>query len=137
MCAVNAARNMSTERRRATTFDGAHHLHLIEADVPCVHRTPGSTVGAEDIGDLQLLPAARQSLLAAMRGGQGGLWRAFLALFTFGSAKIVQRALHGGDHASCDTGIPRCRGQFGVSEQGLDHPDIDTALKQVGRKTVP
>lgn len=53
MCAVSAARNMSAKRRRAAALDGAHHLELVKADVPCVCPTPDSAMGAEDIRDLQ------------------------------------------------------------------------------------
>ena len=36
MPAVFTPREMAAERRRAATLDGAHHLKLIEADVPLV-----------------------------------------------------------------------------------------------------
>ena len=87
-----------------------------------IGRAPRRTVGAKDIRDFQL------------RSCQRGLWRAFLTLFAFGLAKIVQRAFHRRDHARGNACIPRRRGQFGVSQQRLNDPDIDAALKQVCRK---
>ena len=50
---VLAARNVPAERRRAAALDGTHHLQLVEAHVPAVGLTPGGTVVAEDIRDLQ------------------------------------------------------------------------------------
>ena len=41
MRAVLAARDMTTERRRAAALDRRHHLQLLEADVPGIRRTPG------------------------------------------------------------------------------------------------
>jgi hypothetical protein len=53
MSAVFAPRDMSAECRRATALDCTHHLHLTQANMPCVCRTPGTTVIAEDIRNLQ------------------------------------------------------------------------------------
>jgi hypothetical protein len=44
---------MTAERGCAAALDGAHHLQLIEADMACIGHPPGSTVGAEDIRNLQ------------------------------------------------------------------------------------
>ena len=52
--AVLTAGHMAAERRGAAALDRAHHLHLIKADVACIGRPPGSTMGAEDIRNLQL-----------------------------------------------------------------------------------
>ena len=51
--AVLAARDMAAERRGAAALDGAHHLHLVEADVPGIGSAPRRPVVAEDIRDLQ------------------------------------------------------------------------------------
>ena len=123
--AVLAARNMAAERRRAAALDRAHHLHLIEADVACVGRTPGSTMGAEDIRNLQLCP------LPTVAGYETRLSCAFLALLRC-LAQVVQRALHRRDHAGGNAGIPRCRGQLGMAKQRLYHSDIDTASQAGG-----
>jgi len=50
---VLAARDMPTERRRATALDRTHHLQLVEADVPAIGLTPSRAVIAEDVRDLQ------------------------------------------------------------------------------------
>ena len=51
--AVLAARHMAAERRRTAALDRAHHLHLVEADVPGIGATPSHPVVAENIRDLQ------------------------------------------------------------------------------------
>ena len=51
--AVFAPRDMPAKRRRAAALDGAHHLQLVEADMARIRRPPGSTMGTEDIRDLQ------------------------------------------------------------------------------------
>src|SRR6202166_1469932 len=51
--AVLAARDVSAERRRAATFDGAHHFELEQAHVTAVGMTPRGPVVAEDVRDLQ------------------------------------------------------------------------------------
>jgi hypothetical protein len=53
MGAVLAARNMTAKRRRAAALDRAHHLELGEAQMAAVGFTPGGTVVAEDIRNLQ------------------------------------------------------------------------------------
>ncbi len=57
--AVFTPRNMAAEHRRAASLDGAHHLQLIEADVPLICYPIRSTTGAEDIRNLQLWPRQR------------------------------------------------------------------------------
>jgi len=115
--AVLTAGYVAAERRRAAALDCRHHLELIKADVTCIGRAPRRAMVTEDIRDFQTCPCQR------------GLWRAFLTLFTFGLAKIVQRTLHCRDHAGSTVGIPRRGGQFGVPAQRLYDPDIDPALK--------
>jgi len=53
-CAVLALGNMTAERRRPTTLDRTHHLHLIEADVAMIGKTPAGAVVTEDIRNFQL-----------------------------------------------------------------------------------
>src|SRR4029077_19910504 len=50
---VLAARDISAERRRATALDRTHHFQLVEAHMPAVGLTPGRTVIAENVRDLQ------------------------------------------------------------------------------------
>ena len=51
---VLAARDMPAERRGTTALDRTHHLQLLEAHMPAVDLTPGRTVIAEDIRDLEI-----------------------------------------------------------------------------------
>src|SRR5258707_15396556 len=51
---VLAARDMPAERRRAAALDRTHHLQLIEAHMPAVGLTPGRTMVAENVRDLQI-----------------------------------------------------------------------------------
>jgi hypothetical protein len=51
--AILAARHMAAERRGAAALDRAHHLHLVEADVPGIGAAPSQAVVAENIRDLQ------------------------------------------------------------------------------------
>src|SRR3979411_1926872 len=50
---VLAACDMPAERRGATALDRTHHLQLLEAHMPAVVLTPGRTVVAENVRDLQ------------------------------------------------------------------------------------
>ena len=118
MSAAFTPRDMTAECRRAAALDGAHHFELVQADVPRVRRTPGSTVGAEDIRNFQQW--TRHG--AALR-------RPDLALLALGPVQIIKRTVHSGDHPGCDTGVPRRRCEFGMSQQRLDHPDINAALQ--------
>jgi hypothetical protein len=51
--AVLAARDMVAERCGAAALDCAHHLHLVEAEVPGIGSAPRRPVVAEDVRDLQ------------------------------------------------------------------------------------
>jgi hypothetical protein len=53
MRAVSATRNMTAECGGAAALDCRHHHQLGQADVPLVGSTPVSTMGAEDIRNLQ------------------------------------------------------------------------------------
>ena len=50
---VLTACDVAAERRRAAALDRAHHLQLVEAHMTTVGLTPGGTVIAEDVRDLQ------------------------------------------------------------------------------------
>lgn len=55
MRAVSAAHHMTARRRRAAALNGTHDFELVQAKVPCIRPTPCSTMGAENIRDLQRL----------------------------------------------------------------------------------
>ena len=50
---VLAACDVAAERHRAAALDRTHHLQLVEAHMAAVGLTPGGTVIAEDVRDLQ------------------------------------------------------------------------------------
>src|SRR5260370_9498928 len=50
---VLAGRDMPAERRRAAALDRTHHLQLVEAHMSAVGLTPGRTMVAENVRDLQ------------------------------------------------------------------------------------
>jgi hypothetical protein len=51
---VLAARDVTSERRRAAALDRTHHLHLVEAHVTAIGLTPNGAVVAENVRDLQI-----------------------------------------------------------------------------------
>lgn len=51
--AILARRHMTTQRRRAATFDGRHHLQLAEAQMAGPGLAPSGAVVTKDIRDLQ------------------------------------------------------------------------------------
>ena len=53
MCALLAARDMTTERRRAAALDCRHHLQLAEVDMAGIGPAPCRAMVAEDVRDLQ------------------------------------------------------------------------------------
>ena len=120
---VLATRNMTAERCRPATLDGAHRLQLVEAHMADVGMTPRRTVAAENIRNLQGRP------------GHSRLRRALPALLGL-AGQHVQRALNVGDHAGSDTCVTRRRLQLVVTEQRLDLANIDTTLQQMRRKAV-
>jgi hypothetical protein len=53
MGTVGAPRDMTAKRRCAAALNGTHDFELVQADVPLVCRTPGSTMITENIRNLQ------------------------------------------------------------------------------------
>src|ERR1700730_4132902 len=102
--AALAARHMAAERRRAAALDGAHHLHLVEADVSGIGFAPRRPMVAEDIRNLQCWTGhrcwllRRRLVLPVLLGLLGLLARL---------RQQVERALDAGDHAGGDAGVAR------------------------------
>ncbi len=127
--AVLTARDMATERRRAAALDGAHHFELAEAHMAGIGGPPGGPVVAEDIRDLERWSGhGAEALLGGLSFG--------LAALAGACAEIVERAVHRRDHAGRHAGVAGRRLQLVVTEQRLDHPDIDTAFEQVSGERV-
>ena len=99
--AVLASRDVAAKRRGAAALDCAHHLHMVEADVPGIGSAPRRPAVAEDVGDLQhwtghsCQPLRRQLGFPAPPG-------LFARL-----RQQIKRALDAGDHAGGDARVAR------------------------------
>jgi hypothetical protein len=123
--AVLAASDMPAENRRAAALDRRHHLQLAEAHMAGIDFAPCRSMVAKDIRDLQSWTRHRRSAL----GGR-------LHLLEL-ERDMLQRAHDLTDGLGGDTGIEGRRIELGVTEQDLDHSDIDVLLEQVGSEAVP
>src|SRR5215469_17007139 len=139
---VLAARDVPAERCRAAVLDRRHHLELAEADMAGVGLAPRLAMAAEDIRNLQLWTCQERRAL----GGRLSLdlvvrlllGRVFdLVLLGLQRREAVERAHDLADRVGGNPRIERRRLKFGVTEQDLDHPNINVLFKQMGRKAVP
>ena len=119
---VLAARNMTSERRRAATLDGRHHLQLAEAHMGAIGLTPSGPVVAENIRNLQSWTEHKRRVLLR--------WLVLLGLL----GQLIERAHHLGDQVGGDACVVRRRIQPLVAEQSLNHADIKLAFQQMRRK---
>jgi len=119
---VLAARNMTSERRRAATLDGRHHLQLAEAHMGAIGLTPSGPVVAENIRNLQSWTEHKRRVLL----------RRLVLLGLLG--QLIERAHHLGDQVGGDACVVRRRIQPLVAEQSLNHADIKLAFQQMRRK---
>ena len=104
-------------------LDRVHHLELAKAQVTAVDLTPSRPVVAEDVRDLQGLPAhAGPALCRRSLRRQG---------------QLIEGAQHRAQHVGGNVGIAGCRVQFGMAQQHLDHPHVDIALQQMRGERVP
>ena len=110
-----ATQYMSPQRRAAALLDGGHHLELTEAQVATLRLPPGRPVGAEDVRDLQ-----------------GGALHQRPLRRSHGLQRTDDLAQDLGGHL----GIERGGLEMPVSEQDLDHADIDLLLEQMSCKTM-
>ena len=101
---------MPAERRRAATLDRTHHTQLVKADMPGISRTPRRPVIAEDVRDLQRWTAHGFGVLP-------GRLAPGLPARAAASAQIIERALHGRDHAGRHPRVARGGLQLVVTEQ--------------------
>src|SRR6266478_8594464 len=116
---------MAAESRRAAALDRRHHLELAEAHMAGIGLTPRRTMAAEDIRDLQRW--ARHAC-RALRG-----WSNLLEL----ERDMLQRAHHLPDRLGGNAGVKRRGVELGMTEQDLDHADIDVLLQQMGGEAMP
>ena len=125
MRTVLAALDVTAERRRAAALDRRHDLQLAEADVTGVGSTPRRSVAAEDIRDLQ-----RRAGHASPASGRR------LALLQL-RGDVIERADDLADRFGGNPCVERRRVKLGVTEQNLDHADVDVLLEQMRGKAVP
>ena len=120
--AVLAALDVAAERGRAAGRDRRHHLQRAGSRG---RRWPFATPrhGAEDVGDLERGRAAAPVSRAASRSRV--------------DAQPIQGLLILRIVLSGDAGIARRRRQLRVTEQNLDHANVDAALQQMGGEAVP
>src|SRR4029077_14237492 len=85
---------------------------------------PSRAMGAKDVGDLKERP--RHADLSGRRRSAREV-----------APQPLQRALDVADRVDSDAGVERRRLQLGVSEQDLDHANIDALLEQMGGEAVP
>src|SRR5262250_1519988 len=138
---VLAARDMPAERCRAAVLDRRHHLELAEADMAGVGLAPRRSMASEDIRNLQ--PWTRQQRRASGWRLGLGLVVSLLLGRVFGVVLLepqrreaIERAHDLADRVGSDARIERRRLEFGVTEQDLDHPNVNVLFKQVGREAM-
>ena len=90
-----------------------------------VGSAPRRSVAAEDIRDLQRLTRHKSRT--------SGGWLALLELHR----EMLQRAHDLADRLDGDAGVERRAIELGVTEQDLDHSDIDVLLEQMCGEAVP
>ena len=127
---VLAARDMAAERRRATALDRTHHLQLVEAHMPAVGLTPGRTVVAENVRDLQSWSSHGRRRMAPAAPPVSPRTPAARR------AQAIEWALDLGNHSSRHATVAGRRLKLVVSEQRLNHPNIRAALEQMGCEAV-
>jgi len=115
--AVLAAQDMAAEGCGAAALDRTHHLELLEAHMAGISSTPCRTMAAENIRDLQC--RARH----ARRASGGRLVLGDLA------DQAIERAHHVADDFGRNLGVARGGVQFDVTEQRLNHANVDALLQ--------
>jgi hypothetical protein len=99
--------------------------------MPAVGLTPGRTVIAENVCDLQ-----SGSSHGRRRYGGRRLRTVSLCTPAAQRAQTLQRALDLGNQSDRHATVAGCRLGLAMSEQRLNQPDIHAALEQMGRKAV-
>ena len=108
---------MAAERRGAAALDRRHHLELAEADMAGIGTAPCRAMVAEDIRNLQR--RARHARRAS--GGR-------LACLDLAD-ETIERAGDVADRSGGNLRVARRRVELGMSEQHLDHANIDVLLQ--------
>ena len=121
MAAVVAAIDMAAKRRRPAVLDRRHDLELGKAQVTGLNKAVAGPFSAEDVGDLD-------------RGAQAGSVAVLLTLHQ--RRQTFERTGDRADRLGRDAGVERGRVQFAVSQQNLNHANIDILFQQMGGEAV-
>ncbi len=122
MIAFGTGSDMPAKRCGPASLDSRHHLQLRQVKVSGVVPAIGSTMGAEDIRDLQFGAGHRS------RGLSGP---------SFPAHQQIKRAGDVADRLGGHLCVDRRRFQLGVPQQNLNDPNVGSALKQMCGKAVP
>jgi hypothetical protein len=125
VAAILAALDMPAERGRAALLDRRHHSELSEAHMPGIGAAPVGSMAMKDVCDLQP-------------------WAAHGRWLDFGSrpppdqkCQPVERAGDGSDRRIGDAGVQRRGVELGVTQERLDHANIDILFEQMRGEAVP
>src|SRR5262244_2836874 len=134
---VLAARDMPAERCRAAVLDRRHHLELAEADMAGVGLAPRRSMAAEDIRNLQPW-TCQQRRASGWRLGLGLLLDLVVDLVRLGPQwrVAIEQAHDLADRVGGDARVERRRLKLGMTEQDLDHPNVNVLFEQVGREAM-
>src|SRR5262249_33237712 len=128
-------------RRALPCGSSRHHLELAEADMAGVGLAPRRSMAAEDIRNLQL-STCQQRRASGWRLGLGLVVSLLLAR-VFGLVHLgpqrrqaVERAHDLADRVGGDARVERRRLKLGMTEQDLDHPNVNVLFEQVGREAM-
>ena len=139
VAALGASRHMAAECRGSASLYGRHYFELAETDMTRIGLPICRTILPKDISHLQPRATARQSLLAAMRGGQppGPLLQSPPDSVILQLPQHLVRADRAANGFGRDMCIARCRTELGMPQKHLDHPYVRSRFEQMRRKTVP
>ncbi len=105
VAAFGATRHMPAERLGSAGLDGRHHLELGQADMPLMGLPPRTTMGAEDVSQLQLGPGhtGAESLQTSLDGAVLQLRQHLV-----GADRVADRLLVLGDQQTSDRSFRHC-----------------------------
>src|SRR5664280_2950127 len=114
----------AAEGRRAAALDGRHDLELAEAYMAGVGSAPCRSMAAENICDLQNWTRHKSR---ALRGRPAR---------SAHQEEQDERARYLPDRLGGHLGVERRGVELGVSEQDLDHPDVDILFQKMRGEAV-
>ena len=138
VAALGASRHMAAECLGSASLYGRHHFELAETDMTRIGLPICRTILPKDISHLQPRATARQSLLAAMRGGQppGPLLQSPPDSVILQLPQHLVRADRAANGFGRDMCVARRRAELGMPQKHLDHPNVCPGLQQMRGKAV-